>query len=315
MKPPGSTLALEAVLGIERPILGAPMARVAGARLAAAVSGCGALGFIGGGYGDLDWIDAELSALDPSSIGVGLITWRLDEEPAVLDHVVAAGPRAVWLSYGDPTPHLETIHAAGLVAVCQVLDLDSAVAARHAGADVIVVQGSEAGGHGRPGRGLLTLLPAVVDQISDIPVVAAGGIATGRQLAACWQLGAAGIALGTRLYATHEAADSTAAKRRLVELRGDDTMHSTVFDRVRGPRWPEGYTGRAATNSFVREWHGAVDDLEADLARQRDRYAAGVAADDLDVRVLWAGEAVDLIDDVQPAAAVIREIHGEAADL
>ena len=312
MKPPASTARLREALGIEMPILGAPMARIAGGRLATAVSMSGALGFLGGGYGDLDWIDVELAGIDISTIGVGLITWKLDEQPTVLDAVLGRGPRAVWLSYGDPASYIGTIHAAGAAAVCQVLDTESAVAACDAGADVVVVQGSEAGGHGRPGRSLITLLPAVIERVAHVPVVAAGGIATGRQLAACWQLGAAGVALGTRLYATTEALDTDAAKAKLVELRGDETIHTTVFDIVRGPRWPEGYTGRAAANSLVRRWHHAVDALEADLSRQRYRYGAAVDADDLDTRVLWAGEGVDLIDSIDPARTLIDAIHRDA---
>lgn len=312
--PPVSTSALLEVLGATIPILGAPMARIAGGRLAAAVSTAGGLGFLGGGYGDLEWIRAELrgDGVDPSAIGIGLITWKLDEQPAVLDEVLSHGPRAVWLSYGDPAPYIGRIHDAGRPAVCQVLDVEGAREARDAGADVVVVQGSEAGGHGRAGRGALSLLPAVTTLITDVPVVAAGGITTGHQLAACWQLGAAGVALGTRLYATHEASDTDASKRRLVELRGDETMHTTIFDLVRGPRWPSGYTGRAAANALVVRWHDALDELEADLDEQRLRYADAVADDDLDVRVLWAGEGVDLIDSLESAGPLVQRLHRQA---
>jgi nitronate monooxygenase len=175
------------------------------------------------------------------------------------------------------------------------------------------VQGSEAGGHGRPGRGLLSLLPAVTERVRDVPVVAAGGIATGRQLAACWQLGAAGVALGTRLYASQEALDSAAAKTRLTELGGGDTVHTSVFDVVRGPRWPAGYTGRAAVNSLVARWHDDLDGLKGgDLDRVRQSYEQATEAGDLDERVLWAGEAVDHIDTIEPAGLLIARIH-EAA--
>jgi nitronate monooxygenase len=314
MTPPASTARLREALGIDVPILCAPMARIAGGRLASAVSMSGALGFLGGGYGDLDWIDAELAGIDVATIGVGLITWKLDEQPATLDAVLSRGPRAVWLSYGDPAPYVGSIHAAGAAAVCQVLDAESAVAACDVGTDVVVVQGSEAGGHGRPGRSLVTLLSTVIDRVANVPVIAAGGIATGRQLAACWQLGVAGVALGTRLYATPEALDTDAAKAKLLELDGDETIHTTVFDIVRGPRWPEGYTGRAAANSLVRHWHDAVEELEADLHRQRRRYRAAVAADDLSTRVLWAGEGVGLVDAIEPARELIETIHRDALD-
>src|SRR5918996_3956230 len=187
MKPPASTARLREALGIEMPILGAPMARIAGGRLATAVSMSAALGFLGGGYGDLDWIDVELAGIDVSTIGIGLITWKLDEQPAVLDAVLEHRPRALWLSYGDPAPYIASIHAAGAAAVCQVLDIEAAVAACDAGADVVVVQGSEAGGPGRPGRGLLTLFPPGIGRGAPLPLVAAGGNATRPQLAPCWQ--------------------------------------------------------------------------------------------------------------------------------
>ena len=304
--------ALRAALGVEVPLLGAPMARIAGARLATTVTDAGGLGFVGGGYGDAEWLDRELGAAEPSRVGVGLITWRLDEQPHVLDSALEHGPRAVWLSYGDPAPYIPRIHDAGAAAVCQVLDLPSAAAARRAGADVLVAQGSEAGGHGRPGRGLLTLLPAIVQCARGTPVVGAGGIATGRQLAACWTLGAAGAALGTRLYATHEATDTPGAKQRLVDAAGGDTLHTTVFDLLRGPPWPDGYTGRAIANDVTRRWQGRETELAPVLARERQRYQRRAAADDLATRVVWAGEALDLIHALEPAADVIRTIHRDA---
>jgi nitronate monooxygenase len=309
---PDAVTALRTALGIEVPLLGAPMARIAGGRLAAAVSEAGGLGFLGGGYGDLDWLDRELDGVGPAAVGVGLITWRLDGQPHVLDRVLERRPRAVWLSYGDPSPYVDRVRRAGAVVVCQVLDVASATAALQAGADVLVVQGSEAGGHGRAGRGLLTLLPAVVAHAGGVPVVAAGGIATGRQLAACWALGAAGAALGTRLYATHEAADAAEAKQRLVDAAGDDTLHTTVFDLLRGPEWPAGYSGRAIANDATRRWHGHEADLVPVLDGERERYRRDAAAGDLRSRVVWAGEAVDHVHAVEPAAAVVRAIHRDA---
>ena len=303
---------LRRLLDIDIPVLGAPMARIAGGRLATTVTDAGALGFLGGGYGDLDWLERELAAIDASSVGVGLITWRLEQQPDVLDQVLEHHPRAVWLSYGNPAAHIPRVHRAGAVVVCQVLDAASAADALRAGADVLVVQGSEAGGHGRPDRGLLTILPAIVRLAGDVPVLGAGGIATGHQLAACWALGAAGAALGTRLYATDEAHDTPAAKQRLVDLAGDDTVHTTVFDLLRGPRWPAGYTGRAAVNDVTRRWHGQEAELQTVLDTERDHYQRAAAAGDLHTRVVWAGEAIDFIDSIEPARDIVRTIHRDA---
>lgn len=312
MTTPAMADALHRALGTRIPMLGAPMAHISGGRLAMAVSAAGGLGFLGGGYGDLEWIEAQLAAADPARIGIGLITWTLPSRPEVLEAVLAHRPRAVWLSFGDPRPHIPAVRAAGIAVVCQVTDVAEAVQAHEAGADVLVVQGSEAGGHGREGRGLLSLLPAVAEQVTDIPLVAAGGIATGRQIAACWHLGATGVALGTRLYATAEALDTDAAKRQLTVLRGDETVRTTVIDLARGPRWPAGYTGRAARNAFVDRWHTDLPGLVADLSAQQQRYRAGVAADDLSTRVLWAGEALDLIEAVEPAGPLVERLHDDA---
>ena len=288
------------------------MARISGWALASAVTDAGGLGFLGGGYGNRDWIDQQMHQVDPHRVGVGLITWRLDETPEVLDHVLAWQPRAVWLSFGDPTPYVPRIKRAGAVAVCQVARLAEARAAVSAGADILVVQGSEAGGHGRAGRGLMSLLPAVVDAVDPIPTIGAGGIASGRQLAACWELGAAGVAVGTRLYATPEASDVEQAKQRLVEMSGDDTVQTTVFDAVRGPSWPLGYTGRAAVNATTRAWHGNEAALDEVLTSERARYLAADEANDVDRRVVWAGESVDLIDSIEPAGRVVRRLYDDA---
>jgi nitronate monooxygenase len=137
---PDAVTALRTALGIEVPLLGAPMARIAGGRLAAAVSEAGGLGFLGGGYGDLDWLDRELDAVDPAAVGVGLITWRLDGQPHVLDRVLERRPRAVWLSYGDPSPYTARVRRAGAAVACQVLDAAGATTALRAGADVLEVE-------------------------------------------------------------------------------------------------------------------------------------------------------------------------------
>lgn len=306
---------LTEVLGVEAPVLGAPMAMVAGGELAAAVTRAGGLGFLGGGYGDVDWIAAQVERAGDAPVGVGLITWRLAERPEVLEAVLAHRPAAVWLSFGDPAPFLSSIHAAGAVAVCQVQSVEEAVAARDAGADVVVAQGAEAGGHGRAGRSLMALLPAVVDAVAPTPVAAAGGIADGRGLAAALALGAGGAVLGTRLYASPEADDSDAAKEALVALTGDRTARGTVYDVLRGPEWPSGYTGRCAANATFRRWHGREDALRANLDAERAAYAQAVEADDMERRVLWAGEGVDLVRSVEPAGEIVRRIAEEAADV
>lgn len=168
-------------------------------------------------------------------------------------------------------------------------------------------RGSEAGGHGRQGRSLFGLLPAISAAIPDTPLVAAGGISTQDGFEAAHALGAAGVALGTAFYATVESADVMAAKERIVASTGDDTVHSLVYDLARGPMWPAGYTGRSLRTPWTDTWAGREHELsEADQAELVAQHAAAAAAADLSVRVVWAGEGIDAIDDVVAAADVVR---------
>ena len=153
---------LTQILGIDHPVLLAPMDLVSGGRLAAAVSQAGGLGLLGGGYGDGDWIDREWDRAGNARIGCGFITWSLAKHPQVLDRVLARQPAAIMLSFGDPRPFGPAIRAAGARLICQVQTGAQAREAMEAGADVIVAQGTEAGGQGMS-EPLFTLLPQVVD--------------------------------------------------------------------------------------------------------------------------------------------------------
>ena len=177
---------------------------VSAGRLAAVVSQAGGLGLLGGGYGDGDWIEREWDRAGNSRIGCGFITWSIAKHPEVLDRALAHQPAAIMLSFGDPRPFAPRIHAAGARLICQVQTVAQAREAVEAKADIIVAQGTEAGGHGMS-EPLFTLLPQVVDACPDTPVVAAGGIADGRGLAAALLLGAEGVMMGTRFYASQEA--------------------------------------------------------------------------------------------------------------
>ncbi|MGH3620674.1 MAG: nitronate monooxygenase, partial [Sciscionella sp.] len=232
------------MFGLAHPLGVAPMGDVTGGALAAAVSNTGGLGLVGGGYGDHDWLDRELrlvAELADRPWGVGLITWHTS--PDTVARVLGYRPAAVLLSFGDPTPYAEAVKAEGARLVCQVTDVtDVAEArqARHAGADVIVAQGTEAGGHGGR-RTLLSLLPAVLDAVAPTPVLAAGGIADGRGFAAVLALGAAGALLGTRFYATPEALGHPEVKRALLDAGEGQTERTSVFDVARDLDWPAGY--------------------------------------------------------------------------
>lgn len=307
------TTPLTRLLGMRYPVLCAPMGDTAGGRLAAAVSDAGGLGLIGGGYADPAWLQQALSDAGSSRIGVGFITFALAKRPEALGIALEAEVPAVLLSFGDPRPFADAVHASGALLICQVQTSDEIGAAVEAGADVLVAQGQDAGGHGRPDRGTMALVPSVVDRVHPTPVVAAGGIADGRGLAAALVLGAAGVSLGTRFLATTEAISSPAEAAALVASRSEDTVRTSVFDVIRGPAWPEGHDGRALGNDLVDQWHDRIDEA----AHSRDDLAAAyraTAPEDLSQRVVWAGEGLDLVTQIEPAAAVVERIVTEAVE-
>ena len=296
-------------LGIARPLVAAPMGSVSGGALAAAVSGAGGLGLIGAGYGDADWIRREYAAARGARVGIGFITWSLAQRPELLELALGYQPCAVMLSFGDPLPFAGKIRAAGAKLICQVQDLESAREALRAKPDVLVAQGTEAGGHAGT-RSLFALLPAVKKVAGDIPVLAAGGIADRRGLEAARALGGAGVLVGTRFIASHESLSVPELKQRVVSASGDATLRTTVFDVVRGYDWPRGITGRALRNAFTAKWHGNEALLKQNLIDEKKRYQEAVARRDFDTALVFAGEAVDLIDEVLPAAEIVRRICG-----
>lgn len=302
-------------LGIAHPVVLAPMGMVSGGALAAAVSAAGGLGLIGAGYGDAAWLDRELAAAGNQRIGCGFITWSLARKPELLDRVLAHAPAAIMMSFGDAAPFIPKIRAAGAMLIAQVQDLALAREALDQGADVIVAQGTEAGGHGG-GRATLPLVRAVVDLVErsggDVPVVAAGGIVDGHGLAAALMLGADGVLMGTRFYAAEESLAPASARARVVGAGGEDTVRTSVFDLVRGFDWPERYTGRALNNRFAQEWHGNEAALVREQAAEQARYWTAADAGDFDTAVIFAGEGVDLIRSVEPAGEIVVRVVAEA---
>lgn len=307
------TTRLTEMFGLRYPIVLAPMGGVSGGELAAAVSNAGALGLVGGGYGDAAWLRLELSRVTRETRqpwGVGFITWSVDRR--LIELALAYQPHVVMLSFGDPRPYAELIRSAGCKLICQVQDFEGARIAQEAGADIIVAQGSEAGGHGAS-RATLPLVSAVVDAVAPTPVIAAGGIADGRGLAAVLMLGADGALIGTRFYASAEALGSDLAKQRIVAAHGGETTRTRVFDVVRKLDWPQATTGRALRNRFLDRWHGREADLAAVLESEYPNYQYAVRQADFDTAVVWAGEAVDLIKEVGRAGTLVARIGAEAS--
>jgi nitronate monooxygenase len=305
---------------IEHPILSAPMGFVGGGRLAAAATQAGGLGLIGGGYGDADWLTREFDAAGNARIGCGFITWSLAHKPELLDLVLQHAPAALMLSFGTPAPFAETIKRAGVPLICQVQTLAHAREAVAAGADVIVAQGGEAGGHSGY-RATLTLTPEIADYLAATApgtlLVAAGGIADGRGLAAALMLGADGVLIGSRLMASAEALTPPGFLNAIMAADGDGTVKTSVIDVVRSYDWPPGFAGRALRTRFVAEWHGREDLLTdpATKAAEYERYWRAFRAGDSEESGVFMGEAVGLIRDAPPVAQVIARIIADAERL
>ena len=312
--------AITRLLNIDHPILLAPMGGVAGGALAREVSAAGGLGLISAGYADPafgygsdEWIRGEFDKAEEGAVGVGFITWALSKRPGALDAALECRPKAVMLSFGDIEPYAPKIREAGATLICQVQTLKDAREAAAKGAQVIVAQGTEAGGHGAE-RSTLPLVPAVADVVAPIPVAAAGGISDGRGLAAALMLGAEAALIGTRFFATREALGHPNQKALIERTGGDHTLRTKAFDTARGVTWPEPYTGRAIRNAFAETWHGRDDELREQNPSMRERFFEALRGGDTDMAATFAGEGLDLITDRPGAGELVERIAEEAID-
>jgi nitronate monooxygenase len=308
------TTPLTSLLGIAHPILSAPMATIAGARLVAAVGEAGGFGILGGGYGDKAWLEQEAAKLQKckAPFGIGFITWSMAKQPELLDVALKAKPRAIMLSFGDPKPHAPRIKAAGSLLICQVQNEDMAREALDAGADILIAQGTEAGGHGAS-RTLIDIVPTVIDLAAGrVPVVAAGGLADGRGLAAMMMLGASGVLLGTRFYASLECDGADEAKKRICAADSGETVRTIIFDVSRKLWWPAPFTGRALINDHARRWMRREVELVQNVEAVSADYAIARDAGNFDIAGVFAGNGVGMIHDIPPAAEIVERIASEA---
>jgi nitronate monooxygenase len=251
-------------------------------------------------------------------VGCGFITWSLAEQPELLARVLAHAPAVLMLSFGDPRPFAPAIQTAGSRLICQVQTIAHTRAALDCGADIIVVQGSEAGGHGAT-RATLTLVPEVADLLAhEAPatlLVAAGGVADGRGLAASLMLGADGVMLGSRLWASSEGLVHPNHQRAALAANGDGTIRQKSADIARGYDWPEEFTGRVLRTPFVARWHGREAEHRAVAEAARPNYLAAVAEGRTEESGVFVGEAIGLMRDVSPVADILARVTREAEAL
>ena len=316
------------LLGIRYPIVSAPMGRAAPPELVAAVTNAGGLGGLG-----LTWdspqriIELVTKTRRLTNDGPFLANFVLEwDQRERLDAALSAGARIVSFFWGDPAQYVDRAKAAGALVVQTVGTPEEARRAVELGADVIVAQGNEAGGHIWGRVSTMVLVPLVAEAAAEVPVLAAGGIADGRGLAAALMLGASGAMIGTRFLASPEAAYHDDYKQRLIEAAASDTVESTLFDGG----WPNA-PGRTLRNRAVRLWEdagrpksGSRPGEGEEIGRTPEgntvrRYAiasklsGGTGA--IDDFVIWAGQSVGLVREVRPASEIVVEVAREAREL
>ncbi len=305
---------LTRTFGLKHPIVSAPMANWSGGALAGAVSAGGGLGMIGVGSATPEgWIAEQANLARPHGpFGMGLLIWALERRPELLDAVLGAQPSAVSVHAGDPTPYVARIKEAEAKVFCQVNNGKSAERAAEAGADFLVAQGTDAGGH-TGSVGTMPLLQRVLEvgEAAGLPVLAAGGLATGRAVAGVLAMGAAGAWVGTRFCATLESTGTEGAKRRILEADETQTVHTRVFDIVQGFPWPEEFPGRAISNAFSERWHGREEELAAHLSAVRPDFEEARRRGDYSEVNVYAGQAVGLVRDLPSAGELVGRLSAE----
>lgn len=300
--------------GLTVPVVAAPMAGPGVGAFAAAVSSAGGLGMVGvGADRDAEWIDeqARTAGAGGNPFGIGLMAWALDDRPGQVDAAIASGPALVSVSFGEFEPYVARLREAGVTTAVQAGNVDDAIRAEAAGADVIVARGAEGGGHGRNDVGTLPLLQGVLERV-DAPVLAAGGIADARGLAAVLAAGAVGGWVGTAFLGCREAANSEAARQALFAATETGTAYGRVFDVAQRLGWPVEYGGRALRNAYFDVWADRLDELARDDAAA-EQLRAAQAAGDLDTAYVYAGQGAGLLREERAVADVLAEFAGAEA--
>lgn len=317
------------VLGVEAPILVAPMGFVTGPELAAAVSEAGGFGLLSGGVNPPPVLRQDIRRireLTQKPFGVNLLLQFPQEEniAVCIEEKVAA----ISFYWGDPSPYVERIHAAGIKVIDQVGTVEAALRAARVGVDVIIAQGFEAGGHVAGKIALSVFIPRVVDAVSPVPVAAAGGIADARGVVAALALGAEGAVLGTRFLVSPEATAHPTYKERVLAATEEDTTHTILF----GQGWPHS-THRVLTTAFVKEWVKEEQNTQEPRPNGQvigETRVAGQtipvqqfmslppsvdASGDIDSMALYAGQSSGLVNEVKPAGEIVRELVQGASQI
>jgi len=303
-------------MGLSAPIVNAPMGGVAGGNLAASVSAAGGLGMIGiGSAGSVGLIQEAAERVRHAQLpfGIGLLDWRLARDPSLLDAALEAAPNLISVSFGDDWSWAGRVRDAGVIAATQVSDVDGAKRAESSGVQMLVARGAEGGGHGEPKIGTLPLLDGVLEAVS-VPVLAAGGIASFRGLAAVLAAGASGAWIGTAFAACVESLSPDSARRALVQAQATDTVTTRIFDIALGYDWPPAFEERVLRNRFADQWSDREEALAVDIEARRSLEDA-IGAEDYRLAHLDAGQGVGQLSDICTATEVVDRMCTGAAKL
>lgn len=294
------------LFGLEHPVMSAPMAMHSGGTLAGAVSAAGGMGSFGAIHARQgpEWVTAQadhVRSMTDRPYAIGFITPFLGMFEAHFDAALAARPAAIALSFSDPRESARRVRDAGCRVICQVQTFADAELAMAAGADVLVAQGHEAGGH----TGTMALLPLLVGLVAaypEVPVLAAGGIGEGRTLAAALVAGADGAWLGTAFLATPEAVEiGEDLKAAILASDGSDTVFTRAYDIVSRLPWPAGIGERVQRDAFTDEWTEREAELRRDPGQVRPERSPHLY-----------GQSARFVDAVRPAGEVVLDVSREA---
>ena len=307
------------LFGVVCPIMSSPMTNHSGGRLAAAVSQAGGLGSFGGiNPAGPDWVREQIRYIRSQTdkpFGVGFITQFIPDSLQSFEAALDERAPVIAFSFADPQPWLARAKESGAITVCQVQSLEGATQAVAAGTDVLVVQGNAAGGHTGP-MNLLPFLTRVVEQFPQVPVMASGGISTGRALAAVLAAGAEGAWVGTAFLATPEAVEvPDAFKERVVQSDGQDTAFTRLYDLIGDSPWPPGIASRVYNNRFVEMWDGRDTEVRDRLEELASDAAEAWAKHDPEVASVYMGQSAASVGSIRPVIDVLQDICGQAERL
>jgi enoyl-[acyl-carrier protein] reductase II len=303
-------------LGIEVPIMQAAIWPATSAELVAAVSETGGLGSIGSVFESAETVEKQIARvreLSDRPFAVNHVVPLLDEE--AFEATLEARPAVISLALGDPGELVDRAHAAGAKVVHQVHTVEQARRAAELGVDAIIAQGSEAGGQGMAlGVGAMALIPQVVDAVVPIPVLAAGGVADGRGLAAALVLGAQGANVGTRFLASEEASADDKWKQAILHTESEEVVRFEVFNEILPSRSDCAYetVPRVMRTVFVEEWQGRPEAARRESERLRAELMSAIKERRSHELLPFTGQTAGIIRDILPAAEIVRKMVAEA---